>query len=379
MEYLLASISVKNNLHLTLGGSRSKTSPDRTPITYLRLSAMDIRELTLAEITAKLTEAGEPAFRAKQVWQWLWQKHARSFEEMSNLSISLRQKLAEIFEFAQTQILTAQYSSDGTIKVVFQLSDNNKVEGVLIPTKTRTTACISSQVGCSLDCKFCATGSMKRERNLKAYEMVDQVVLINELSQKHYDKKLDNIVYMGMGEPLLNYSEVLKSVDRITATDGMAMSPSRITLSTAGITKMIYKLADDGVKTNLALSLHAATNAKRSEIMPINDTNPLEDLAAALLYWYEKTNIRPTLEYTVIAGVNDTVEAEKALGIFARRFPCKINLIEYNPISTALYQPTGRLEAFSEALSKQKLIVNIRRSRGKDIDAACGQLALKTN
>jgi 23S rRNA (adenine2503-C2)-methyltransferase len=340
---------------------------------------MDIRELTLAEITAKLTEAGEPAFRAKQVWQWLWQKHARSFEEMSNLSISLRQKLAEIFEFAQTQILTAQYSSDGTIKVVFQLSDNNKVEGVLIPTKTRTTACISSQVGCSLDCKFCATGSMKRERNLKAYEMVDQVVLINELSQKHYDKKLDNIVYMGMGEPLLNYSEVLKSVDRITATDGMAMSPSRITLSTAGITKMIYKLADDGVKTNLALSLHAATNAKRSEIMPINDTNPLEDLAAALLYWYEKTNIRPTLEYTVIAGVNDTVEAEKALGIFARRFPCKINLIEYNPISTALYQPTGRLEAFSEALSKQKLIVNIRRSRGKDIDAACGQLALKTN
>jgi 23S rRNA (adenine2503-C2)-methyltransferase len=339
---------------------------------------MDIRELSLAEITAKLTESGEPAFRAKQIWQWLWQKHARSFDEMSNLSHELRKKLSDIFVFAQTQILTAQYSSDGTIKVVFQLSDNYKVEGVLIPTKTRTTACISSQVGCSLDCKFCATGSMKRERNLKAYEMVDQVVLINELSLKHFDQKLDNIVYMGMGEPLLNYQEVLKSVDRITATDGMAMSPSRITLSTAGITKMIYKLADDGVKTHLALSLHAATNSKRSEIMPINDSNPLEDLSEALSYWYEKTGIRPTLEYAVIAGVNDTIEAEKALAIFARKFPCKINLIEYNPISTASFQPTSRLEAFSEGLSKQKLIVNIRRSRGKDIDAACGQLALKT-
>jgi 23S rRNA (adenine2503-C2)-methyltransferase len=283
-----------------------------------------------------------------------------------------------LFEFHTTQIQTSQYSSDGTIKVVFELFDGNKVEGVLIPTKTRTTACISSQVGCSLDCKFCATGYLKRERNLKFFEMVDQVVLINELSEKHFSKKLDNIVYMGMGEPLLNYNEVIKSVERITAEDGMAMSPSRITLSTAGITKMIYKLADDGLRTHLALSLHAATNAKRSEIMPINDSNPLEDLSQALSYWYEKTHIRPTLEYTVIAGVNDTIEAEKALGIFARQFPCKINLIEYNPISTAVFQPTSRLESFAEGLSKQKLIVNIRRSRGKDIDAACGQLALKS-
>lgn len=339
---------------------------------------MDIRELTLAEITQKLSESGEPAFRAKQIWQWIWQKHARSFDDMSNLSQELRKKLGEIFTFNTTQVVTAQYSNDGTIKVVFQLFDGNKVEGVLIPTKTRTTACISSQVGCSLDCKFCATGYLKRERNLKAYEIVDQVVLINELSEKHFQKKLDNIVYMGMGEPLLNYNEVLKSVDRITAPDGLGMSPSRLTLSTAGITKMIYKLADDGVKTHLALSLHAATNVKRSEIMPINESNPLEDLAQALGYWYEKTSNRPTLEYTVIAGVNDTLEDEKALAIFARRFPCKINLIEYNPISMASFTPTGRLEAFAEGLSKQKLIVNIRRSRGKDIDAACGQLALKT-
>lgn len=339
---------------------------------------MDIRELSSNDLSTKLKDAGEPAFRAKQIWQWIWQKHARSFDDMSNLPLPLREKLKELFTFQTLHVQTAQYSHDGTIKVVFLLSDNTKVEGVLIPTKTRTTACISSQVGCSLDCKFCATGYLKRERNLKAYEIVDQVILLNELSEKHFDKKLDNIVYMGMGEPLLNYNEVIKSVERITAADGLAMSPSRITLSTAGITKMIYKLADDGLRTHLALSLHAATNAKRSEIMPINDSNPLEDLSKALAYWYEKTHIRPTLEYTVIAGVNDTIEAEKALGIFARQFPCKINLIEYNPISTALYQPTGRLDAFAEALSKQKLIVNIRRSRGKDIDAACGQLALKT-
>ena len=338
----------------------------------------DIRELDLKELENALKELGQPSFRAKQIWQWLWQKGARSFEEMTNLSKELRKVLKDNFTFHATEIITAQYSSDGTIKVVFKLHDSNKIEGVLIPSRSRTTACVSSQVGCSLDCKFCATGYLKRERNLTAAEIFDQVVLINELAEKHHGKKLDNIVYMGMGEPLLNYANVLQSVSIITSPDGLGMSPSRITLSTAGISKMIKKLADDGVRTHLALSLHSANNEKRSAIMPINDSNNLESLADALGYWYEKTGNRPTLEYTVIAGVNDGLEEEKELATFARKFPSKINLIEYNPISLAEFQPTSRLEAFAEGLLSKKLIVNVRRSRGKDIDAACGQLALKS-
>ncbi len=339
---------------------------------------LDIRDLSLTELTDQLKNLGQPAFRSKQIWQWLWQKGVQSFDEMQNLPKSLRDALADQFTFQTTTIELAQYSSDGTIKVVFKLHDGNRVEGVLIPTSKRTTACVSSQVGCSLDCKFCATGYLKRERNLTAAEIFDQVVLINQLAEEHRGKKLDNIVYMGMGEPLLNYQQVLKSIHVITSPDGLGMSPSRITISTAGIAKMIQKLADDGVKTHLALSLHAADNESRSAIMPINESNPLELLADSLNYWYDKTGVRPTLEYTVIAGVNDSINDERNLAKFARKFPSKINLIEYNPISTADYQPTSRLDAFADGLSSQKLIVNVRRSRGKDIDAACGQLALKS-
>lgn len=337
----------------------------------------DIRDLSLEEIQNFIKDIGEPSFRAKQIYQWLWQNCCQSFEEMTNLSKNLRDKLSNEFTFHNTKIKTAQYSGDGTIKVIFELWDENLVEGVLIPTKTRTTACISSQVGCSLDCKFCATGYLKRKRNLKASEIFDQFKLINNLSFEHHQKKLDNIVYMGMGEPLLNYAEVMRSVNLLTSSDGQGMSPSRLTISTAGISKMIIKMADDGLKTNLALSLHASTNEKRSAIMPINESNPLEDLSEALNYWYEKTQIRPTLEYTVIANVNDDIQSERELSAFAKLFPCKINLIEYNPISTADYLPTSRLDQFAENLEKQRLIVNVRRSRGKDIDAACGQLALK--
>lgn len=335
----------------------------------------DIRDLDVLQITEALKAMGEPSFRAKQIHQWLWQKGARSFEEMTNLSKSLREKLAAAFTFHVAKIHTAQHSKDGTIKVAFELHDGNKIEGVMIPTSSRTTACVSSQVGCSLDCKFCATGYLKRMRNLTAAEIFDQVWLINELAEEHHGKRLDNIVYMGMGEPLLNYINVLRSVQLITSPDGLGMSPQRLTISTAGIAKMIQKLADDGIKTNLALSLHSANNEKRTAIMPINESNNLEMLAEALNYWYGKTGIRPTLEYTVIEGVNDGPDEEKELVIFAKKFPSKINLIEYNPISLADYQPTDRLDAFAAALEKQKLIVHVRRSRGKDIDAACGQLA----
>ncbi len=298
---------------------------------------------------------------------------------MTNLSKPLREKLEEKYEFRAVSILTQQTSKDGTIKLAFKLWDDNVIEGVLIPTATRMTACVSSQVGCSLNCSFCATGYLERSRNLEAAEIYDQVVIIGELALKHYNIPLSNIVFMGMGEPLLNYANVMKGIGYITSPDGLGMSPQRITLSTAGISKMIKRLGDEGVKFNLALSLHAANDVRRSSIMPINDSNNLESLVEALNYFYEKTGTRVTLEYCVINDTNDHEEEAIELAKFARKVKCKINLIEYNPISMASFMASSgeKIQKFASVLEKHKLIVNIRRSRGKDIDAACGQLANK--
>lgn len=339
----------------------------------------DIRDTSLEDLTAVMESWGERPFRAKQVFEWLWKKNARSFDQMTNLSTALRQKLQEHFSLNTLKADLVQKSNDGTIKIGFRLHDGNFVEGVLIPSGKRMTACVSSQVGCSLNCTFCATGYLKRERNLKHYEVFDQVALIDELARENYETPLSNIVFMGMGEPLLNYKEVLHGIEHITSPDAMGMSPSRITLSTAGITKMIKKLADDGVRFNLALSLHAATDAKRSAIMPINDANNLEDLTEALNYFYDKTGSRITLEYCVINEVNDHLEDAQELADFAKNIVCKINLIEYNPIENAEYKGSSgnRIDRFAKHLENQRIIVNVRRSRGKDIDAACGQLANK--
>lgn len=339
----------------------------------------DIRSLSNDELNALLAEWKEPSFRGKQILEWIWQKSATSFADMSNIPLSLRSRLEDIFEFRSVKLDIVQKSSDGTIKCGFRLHDDEFVEGVLIPAGKRMTACISSQVGCSLDCKFCATGYLKRVRNLNPDEFYDQVVRINELAMEHYGQKLSNIVLMGMGEPLLNYANVMKGIERITSPEGLGMSPQRITLSTAGIAKMIRKLGDDGVRFNLALSLHSANNAKRSAIMPINESNSLEDLLDALNYFYEKTKSRITLEYCVINDINDHPEEAQELVAFARKVPCKINLIEYNPIDMAEFRGSSvdKLMRFKEYLEKNRLIVNVRRSRGKDIDAACGQLANK--
>ncbi|MBO6515374.1 MAG: 23S rRNA (adenine(2503)-C(2))-methyltransferase RlmN [Bacteroidia bacterium] len=351
--------------------------PNRLEATKHKIQ--DIRDISLEELTETLVSWGEKPFRAKQVNEWLWKKNARSFDSMTNISTGLREKLKQEFSFNTVKADLIQKSSDGTIKIGFRLSDGNFIEGVLIPTSKRMTACVSSQVGCSLNCTFCATGYLKRARNLKHYEVFDQVAIINEMAIENYDIPLSNIVFMGMGEPLLNYNEVLHGIDNITSPDAMGMSPSRITLSTAGITKMIRKLADDGVRFNLALSLHAATNEKRSAIMPINDSNSLEDLTEALNYFYDKTGSRITLEYCVINEVNDHPEDAEELAAFARNIVCKINLIEYNSIENADYKSSSgnRIDRFAKQLESKRLIVNVRRSRGKDIDAACGQLANK--
>ncbi len=339
----------------------------------------DIREVSRVELENFLVEKGEKAFRAKQIESWLWQKSAYAFADMTNLSLDMRQILETHFEIKKMEIAQEQKAQDGTIKVLFRLWDGNMVEGVLIPTETRMTACISSQVGCSLTCKFCATGYMDRVRNLSASEIYDQVVLINRLAQSTYNQELTNVVYMGMGEPMLNYANTLESVKLITSPEGLGWSYKRLTVSTAGVAKMIRKLGDDQVKFNVALSLHAANDQKRNQIMGINETNNLEVLRDALKYYFQKTKNPITYEYIVFHKFNDTLQDAEELYQFSKHLPCKINIIEYNPIKEADFRnaESDNLNKFVQYLEKKGVNVHLRRSRGKDIDAACGQLAIK--
>jgi 23S rRNA (adenine2503-C2)-methyltransferase len=339
----------------------------------------NIRHLELDEIKTFFKEKGESAFRATQVYEWLWKKSAHSFDEMSNLSKATRELLKENFVIGGIVTELSQVSKDGTIKNAFRLHDGKQVEGVLIPASKRMTACISSQVGCSLECKFCATGKLKRERNLERDEIYDEVVFIQKQAMEKYNTPLTNIVLMGMGEPLLNYANVLAAIEKITSPEGLNMSSQRITLSTAGIAKMIKKLGDDEVKFNLALSLHAATDEKRNQIMPINESNPLKEVAKALRYFYKRTQSRVTYEYIVFHDFNDSPEDVYHLADYCKVVPSKVNLIEYNPIGEAQFKQTSpeRLGMFVNYLKSKGIIVNVRRSRGKDIDAACGQLANK--
>ena len=340
----------------------------------------NIRDLSLIELKEYFESIGDKKFRAIQAYEWLWKKNVRSFNEMSNLSLELRKKLQEDLDFNTITVDTTQYSNDGTLKSRFRTRDNHLIEGVLIPTEKRNTACVSSQIGCSLTCKFCATGQMERKRNLDFEEIYDQVAILNEQSEKVYGKKLTNIVYMGMGEPLLNYKNVLKSIDRITASDSMNMSPKRITVSTAGVAKMIKQLGDDKVRFNLALSLHAPTDKKRNEIMPINETNTIDHLIEALNYFYDQTKNDITLEYILFKDKNDSLEDANDLIKIYRKVPTHlINVIEYNTVAGVDFVKPDEdaTQIFTDHLAKNRVNVRVRRSRGKDIDAACGQLANK--
>jgi len=340
----------------------------------------NIRYLTLSELEQYFENLGEKKFRARQVYEWLWQKHAHSFEAMTNLSKPLRQQLEENFSLPALAVDTTQYSADGTIKSRFRTHEGHLVEGVLIPTDERKTACVSSQIGCSLSCKFCATGYMQRKRNLDFDEIYDEVVLINQQSERVYEKKLSNIVFMGMGEPLLNYKNVLKAVERITSPDGLGMSPRRITVSTAGVAKMIRQLGEDKVKFKLALSLHAANDQKRNEIMPINETNHIKALVEALNFFYKETGNEITFEYILFKDFNDSRQDAEELTKIYRQVPADlVNIIEYNPIDAASFSKPDEnaIHQFMSHLEKNKVNARLRRSRGKDIDAACGQLANK--
>ena len=339
----------------------------------------DIRTLDLNEISLFFEQNNIARFRAKQVYEWLWKKRALSFDEMTSLSISDRSLLNKHFAINNVSIHKMEQSNDNTIKYSLKLYDNKLVEGVLIPSRKRLTACISSQAGCSLACTFCATGTLKLERNLNYAEIYDQVYILNEEAKLKFGKPLSNIVYMGMGEPLLNYDNLIKSTKLISSDDGLAMSPKRITVSTAGISKMIKKLADDNVKFNLALSLHTADNDKRNRIMPINESIDLDKLEESVKYFFEKTGTRITYEYILFDGVNDSIEDANLLAKFCKKVPCKVNLIEYNPVDGFPFKKSSsnKTNKFIEFLENKNIIVNLRRSKGKDINAACGQLVNK--
>ena len=340
----------------------------------------NIRHLSLEELTEYFSSIDEKKFRVKQVWEWIWKKHAQSFEDMTNLSKELREKLALHFTLPAISTETTQYSSDGTIKTRFKTVDGHAVEGVLIPVESRQTACVSSQVGCSLNCAFCATGFMVKQRNLTFDEIYDEVALLNEVAEKTYGQKLSNVVFMGMGEPLLNYRNVLKAIERITAHDGLGMSARRITVSTSGISKMIRQLGDDQVKFHLALSLHAANDKKRSELMPINETNNIKSLIEAMNYFYEKTKNDITFEYILFKGENDSIQDADDLIKIYKQVPVRlVNVIEYNPIENADFEKPDKedTQKFMDYLAAHRVNVRLRVSRGKDIDAACGQLANK--
>ncbi len=340
----------------------------------------DIRALTKQQLRDFFVEEGDKAFRGNQVYEWLWQKSAHSFDAMTNISKETRKMLEDNFVINHIKVDQMQRSSDGTIKNAVRLHDGLIVESVLIPTETRTTACVSSQVGCSLDCRFCATARLKRMRNLNPDEIYDQVVAIDNESRLYFDRPLSNIVFMGMGEPLMNYNNVLKAIEKITSPEGLGMSPKRITVSTSGVPKMIKKMADEEVKFKLAVSLHSAIDEVRTSIMPFNAAFPLKDLREALQYWYNKTKNRITYEYVVWEGINDTQEAVDALVKFCKFAPSKVNLIEYNPIDDGEFQQASdeAIDRYINTLEQHGITVTVRRSRGKDIDAACGQLANKS-
>jgi len=340
---------------------------------------IDIRSLSEDELCEFFVKKGFDSYRGKQVYEWIWKKSSYTFDNMTNISKDFRLMLDENFVINHIEVDKIQKSSDGTIKNAVKLFDDYTVESVLIPTDDRTTACVSSQVGCSLDCKFCATSKLKRMRNLNPDEIYDQVVTINNQSLQYFNRPLSNIVFMGMGEPLMNYNNLVKSIEKISSDKGLNISQKRIVVSTSGIPKMIKKLADEDLKVNLALSLHSAIEETRNKIMPFSSKFPLNDIKESLDYWYSKTKRKITFEYIVWRGINDTKKDIDSLVSYCKSIPSKVNIIEYNSIGDEDFKSANDniIEEYKRALEKNKITVTVRRSRGKDIDAACGQLANK--
>ncbi|KPK85094.1 MAG: hypothetical protein AMS27_08375 [Bacteroides sp. SM23_62_1] len=339
----------------------------------------DIRSLSLPEIEKYFTDIGESKYRAAQVYEWLWEKKVTDIDLMTSLPLSLRERLKNDFALPHLKTEIIQQGSDGTSKIGFRSPDNHIIEGVLIPSGSRMTACISPQAGCALNCSFCATGKLGFKRDLTPLEIFDQVTGLEKLAREMSVKRLSNIVLMGMGEPLLNYDNVCHAVKMISSGKGIGYSPRRIIISTAGITKNIRRIADDRLPVSLAISLHTANNKKRELIMPVTKSNPVTEIADAIKYYHQKTGSRISYEYLLLRDFNDTLSDARELAHFCRISPCKINLIEYNEVEGSPFKRSApeKTYEFMKFLQSRNLVVNLRKSRGADIDAACGQLAGK--
>lgn len=339
----------------------------------------DIRNLTKSKFSELLKSENFPSYKIKQIYDWLWVKGASSFSEMTNISKEIREWLDSKYVINHAIINDIYTSIDTTIKVAFRLHDSRLVEGVIIPSGDRVTACVSSQTGCGLDCAFCATGKITDFRNLTSGEIFDQFILLNKLSLERYGIKLTNIVMMGMGEPLLNLESVKRAIVEFTSPEGINFSPTRITISTVGISKNIKALADLNLNVNLAVSLHSAIEQKRKSIIPYSKSDSLSRLSEAIKYFHEKTHNRPTIEYLLLKKFNDSIIDAEELAKFCRSFPCKVNLIEYNSTDDSRFSKSTNesLNMFKEFLESKNMVVNVRISRGSDINAACGQLVNK--
>ncbi len=338
------------------------------------MKRIDLLGYNVGDLENLMQELGEQRFKGRQLFKWLYNTRESDFEKMTNLSRKLRGKLTERFIFGGLKVDKVSRSSDGTEKILFMLDDGLFIESVRIPDRKTTTVCVSSQVGCPLGCKFCATGQIGFRRNLSAGEIVGQLLFFRG---KYGEDAFNNIVFMGMGEPLLNYENVTRSVGIISSELGLSLSAKRITVSTVGIVPKIYQLADSGLKVNLAISLHAATDEKRKKLMPAAKPYPLADLMKAAKYFADKRKKRITFEYILFEGFNDTFQDVKDLSNLVKGVPSKINILAYNPVEGLPYRRPSeeKINEFGRLLYPRAPAVTVRKSRGLDVDAACGQLA----
>ncbi len=346
----------------------------------LNKTPISLKGLTLPELENFVLDMGWEKFRAKQIFKWIYNKQVDDFAQMTDIPKHYREELSQIAQINELKLLTFEKSNcDGTIKFLFELKDGEKIESVLIPDESRLTLCISTQVGCPIDCKFCATGAMGFKRNLTAGEIIDQVIQ----AQKYSERRITNIVFMGMGEPLLNLKNLIKAIDIITSDNGIRIGARKITVSTVGIPDKIKELADAGRKVKIALSLHTLDENLRSKLIPIASRYPISSLLEALRYYYKKVGLRITYEYIVFDGLNDRDEDVKNLVELAKMIPCKINLLKFHPVDfirkdpiLKILKPSRRLEEFAQKLRENNLTVFVRSNAGEDIKAACGQLAI---
>ena len=336
----------------------------------------DIRLLNSEQLERFFIDKNQKKYRADQVLDWVWNKGIDNFSQMSNLSDNLKNLLDKEFVLKKPIEIKSYKSIDGTIKYSIQLFDKNLIEAVLIPSKNRITACISSQVGCSLDCKFCATSRLVRKRNLLFYEIFDQLFYLNEQSKIHFKRQISNVVFMGMGEPLLNFKNVVKAIQKMKMECGLNFSAKKITISTSGIPKAIKQIANENLNCNIAVSLHSAIQKTRQIIMPFSEKFPLDDLVESLKYWYRVTKKKILYEYIIFDGINDNIEHVKALVRVCKILPCKVNFIEYNPTGNETFRQCKieKLHLYQRQLTSEGIINTFRISRGRDIKAACGQL-----